>query len=84
MISRVAGVISDRVSSAEKAKPFSSRIGIGNGPGAGEFDHRAVDRKAGVGIEDIGTRFAEHQDRGEHGDLAAGDDQHVVGVHFEP
>ena len=28
---RVRGVISDRVSSAEKAKPFSSRIGTGTG-----------------------------------------------------
>ncbi len=31
MISRVAGVISASVSSAEKAKAFSSRIGIGIG-----------------------------------------------------
>ena len=31
MMSRVSGVISDSVSSAEKAKPFSSRIGIGTG-----------------------------------------------------
>ncbi len=31
MISRVAGVISASVSSAENAKPFSSRIGIGTG-----------------------------------------------------
>ncbi len=31
MISLVAGVISESVSSAENAKPFSSRIGIGIG-----------------------------------------------------
>ena len=31
MISRVLSLISARVSSAEKAKPFSSRIGIGTG-----------------------------------------------------
>ena len=31
MISRVCGVSSDSVSSAEKAKPFASRIGIGTG-----------------------------------------------------
>ena len=31
IINRVCGVISDSVSSAENAKPFSSRIGIGTG-----------------------------------------------------
>ena len=31
MISRVCEVINAKVSSAEKAKPFSSRIGIGTG-----------------------------------------------------
>ena len=31
MMSRVAGVMSLSVSSAENAKPFSSRIGIGTG-----------------------------------------------------
>ena len=32
MMRRVSGVISASVSSAEKAKPFSSRMGTGNGP----------------------------------------------------
>ncbi len=36
--------------------------------------------KPGVGIEDLGAGFAEHQDRHEHGDLAAGHDDHVVRV----
>ena len=79
MSSRVRGVISFSVSSAENAKPFSSRIGTGTGLRAGELDHRAVDRKAGIGIEDLGARLAEHQDRHEHGRLAAGHDHHLVG-----
>ena len=47
-------------------------------PRAGELDHRAVNRKAGIGIKNVGARFAEHQDRHEHGRLAAGEDHHLV------
>ena len=47
-------------------------------PRAGELDHRAIDRKARIGIEDVGARLAEHQDRHEHGRLAAGKDHHRV------
>ena len=46
---------------------------------AGVFDHRAVNRKAGVRIQDLGAGLAEHQDRHEHGDLAAGHDHHALG-----
>src|SRR5271167_2876593 len=59
--SRVFGVISLRVSSAEKAKPFSSRIGI----------------------HDLDTGFAEHQDRHEHGRLAARHNHHAVRRDFD-
>ena len=46
---------------------------------AGELDHRAIDRKAGVRIHDLGARLAEHQDRHEHRRLAARHDHHFVG-----
>jgi hypothetical protein len=83
MSRRVFGVISDSVSSAEKAKPFSSRIGTGRRR-AGELDHRAVDREARIGIEDLGARLAEHDDRRIHGRLAAGQDHHLSGETSTP
>ena len=49
-----------------------------HGGRAGELDHRAVDRKAGIGIDDLRPLRAEHQDRHEHGDLAARRDQDEV------
>ena len=54
-----------------------------HGPRAGELDHRAIDRKSGIGIEDVGAGLAEHQDRREHGDLAARHDHHEVGRHLD-
>jgi hypothetical protein len=48
--------------------------------GAGEPDDRFVDRKAGVGIEDLGPRLAEHEDGEEHRHLAARHDQHLGGI----
>jgi len=51
----------------------------GDGCRAGELDHRAIDGKARIRIEDLGARLAEHQDRHEHGDLAARNDDEVVG-----
>ena len=50
-----------------------------NRPRPGILDHRAIDRKTGIGIEDVGARLAEHQDRHEHRRLAAGQDHHLVG-----
>ena len=78
IISRVRGVICASTSSAEKAKPRLSCSAIGTGRRAGPLDQRAVDRKAGVRVHDLGTRLAEHGDRHEHGDLAAGHDHHPV------
>ena len=49
-------------------------------PRAGELDHRAVDGKARIGIEDVRARLPEHQDRHEHRRLAAGEDHHRVGL----
>jgi hypothetical protein len=48
--------------------------------GARELDHRAVDRKAGIRVHDLGARLAEHRDREVHGDLAARHDHDAVGV----
>jgi hypothetical protein len=59
----VRGAISDNVSAAEKAKPFSSRIGTG----------------MGVAPVNLCAGLAEHQDRHEHGDLSARDDDDLVG-----
>ena len=50
-------------------------------PRARVFDHGAVDWKTWIGIEDIGPRFAEYQDRHEHRRLAARQDHHLVGRH---
>ena len=61
-----------------KARVFVKRHR--HGLGAGEVDRRFIDRETGVGIEDLGPRFAEHQDGGKHGDLAAGHDQHRIGA----
>ncbi len=52
-------------------------------PCARVLDHRAVDREAGIGIEDVGAGLAEHQDRGEHRHLAAGHDDHLVGRYLD-
>ncbi len=49
----------------------------------GVFDHRAVNREARIGIEDVHAGLAEHQDRHEHGRLAAGHDHHAVGRHLD-
>ena len=83
MISRVRGVIWASTSSAEKAKPLSSRSAIGTGFGAGELDQRPVDREARVGVHDLGARLAEHQHGEEHGHLAARHDDDPVGVHVD-
>ena len=52
--------------------------------GAGEADHRFVDREAGVGIEDLGARLAEHHEREEHGRLAARHDEHARRIDLDP
>ena len=73
------------VSSAEKAKLFSSRIGTGTGR-APVNSIISDSREAGIWIKDVGAWFAEHQDRHEHGRLAAGEDHHGVrrDVDIEP
>ena len=50
-----------------------------NGPCAGKLDHRAINRKTGIGIENICTGFAKQQDCHEHGDLASRHDHHKFG-----
>ena len=59
-------------------------MGIGRAPG--ELDHRAIDGKTRVGVEDVGARLAEHQYRGEHRYLAARHDDHLVrrNLHAHP
>ncbi len=47
-------------------------------------NHALVNREPGVGVEDLDTRLAEDQDREEHRDLAAGDDQHQIRRNFDP
>jgi hypothetical protein len=39
-----------------------------------------VDRKAGIGVDDLDAGPAEHEDRHLHGDLAAGHDHHLARV----
>ena len=51
--------------------------------GARELDHGAVNRKAWVGVHDLGARLAEHGDREIHGDLAARHDHDPVGVDLD-
>ena len=53
-----------------------------HGCGAGIFDHRAVNREAGVGIHDFHPGFAEHQDGHEHGRLAARHNHYFVRRHL--
>ena len=47
---------------------------------AGILDHRAIDRKAGVGIHDLGFGRAEHQAGEKHGRLTTRHDHDVVGA----
>ena len=58
-----------------KAAFFAERHG--HGGGADEADHALVDRKAGVGIEDLVARVDQGQDREEHDRLTARGDHHV-------
>ena len=51
---------------------------------ARKADDRFVDRKAGIGIEDLGARLAEHHQREEHGRLAARHDEHGRGIDRDP
>ena len=46
--------------------------------GAGIFDHRAINGKAGIRIHDFNAGLAEHQDGHEHGRLAARHDHHFI------
>ena len=54
-----------------------------HGFGAGKLDHRFVNRKARVRIDDLGARLAEHQDCKKHRWFAARHDDDVVRVHFD-
>jgi hypothetical protein len=47
---------------------------------AGETDHRFVDRKARIGIHDLGAGFAKYGDGKEHRHLAARHDQDLVRI----
>ena len=53
-------------------------------PRAGILDHGAIDGKARIRVEDVDAGLAEHQDRHEHGGLAAGQDHHFAGRHGDP
>ena len=66
-----------------EGEPLSSFSAIGTGLAPGVLDHRAIDRKAGVRIHDLGAGLAEHQDREEHGGLAARQDDDRVGVDLD-
>src|SRR6202161_1506307 len=48
---------------------------------AGELDHRAIDGKARIRIDNVDPLFAEHLNRHEHRHLAAGDDHDEIGRH---
>ena len=52
-------------------------------PGAAPVDDRLVDGKAGVGIENLRSRLAEHGDSEEHRDLAAGDDDDAARIDLD-
>ena len=54
-----------------------------NRPRTGEFDHRAIDRKTRIRIQNVGARLAEHHDRHEHRRLAAGKDHHRPGRNLD-
>ena len=45
-------------------------------------DNRFVDWESRVWIHDLGSSFAEHEDRKEHGDLATRDDDDAFGVNI--
>src|SRR5262245_4591253 len=51
--------------------------------GAGVLDHRAIDGKSRVWIHDLDAGLSEHQDREEHGWLAARHDDDAVGVDLD-
>ncbi len=52
--------------------------GVGDGRGTAHADDRAVDRKAGIGVEDLGARLSEAERPEEQPDLRAGQDHHVI------
>jgi len=50
---------------------------------ARETDDRFVDRKAGIGVEDLGARLAEHHQGEKHGRFAARHDEHGRGIDLD-
>ncbi len=72
-----------KLASARATRWPSCRQRVCDGRRPGELDHRAVDREAGVGIEDLRARVAEHQHRERHRDLAAGDNDDLAGVDLD-
>ena len=50
---------------------------------AGKLDHRAINRKARIGVENFGARLAKHEDSHEHRHFAARHNHHELGRHFD-